>query len=91
VLAWAKENGISGSPAEVCKHPKVYELIQKDIKAINEKLPSYETVKKFAVVFPDFSIESGELTPTLKVKRKVVTERYKDVLDGFYQSGGGGD
>lgn len=50
----------------------------------NKQLASYETIKKIRVIGRDFSIEGGELTPTLKVKRKVVSEMYKDVIDGLY-------
>src|SRR5262249_41341371 len=61
--------------------------IQQAVDALNAELPSYETIKKFAVLDKDFTQETGELTPTLKVKRKVVTEKYKAVLDAFYGSG----
>lgn len=50
----------------------------------NKQLASYETIKKIRVISKDFSIEGGELTPTLKVKRKVVSEMYKDVIDALY-------
>jgi long-chain acyl-CoA synthetase len=83
--AWAQENGITAPISELAKDSRVIAMIQKDLDAVNQKLPSYETVKKFAVVYPDFSIESGELTPSLKVKRKVVTEKYKAILENFYK------
>ena len=52
--------------------------------ALNAKQASYSSIKKFAILELDFTQERGDLTPTLKVKRKVVTERYKKVLDAFY-------
>ena len=58
--------------------------IKKSIDALNAELPPYETIKKYAVLDHDFTQESGELTPTLKVKRKVVTEKYRAILDAFY-------
>jgi long-chain acyl-CoA synthetase len=58
--------------------------IQQAIDALNAKQASYATVKKFAILEKDFTQESGELTPTLKVKRKVVTQRNKALLDSFY-------
>jgi long-chain acyl-CoA synthetase len=52
---------------------------------VNAKLSSFETVKKFAILSGDFTIDGGELTPTLKVKRKVVIERHRAVIDGMYR------
>ncbi len=60
------------------------ERIQAAVDALNEKQPSYSSIKKFELLEKDFTQETGELTPTLKVKRKVVNERYKAVLDAFY-------
>jgi len=57
-----------------------------DVEATNRRLSSFETVKKIAILPNDFSIETGELTPTLKVKRKVVTERYKKQIEELYAS-----
>ena len=59
-------------------------LVQADVDAANAKLSQYETVKKFAILPNDFSIDSGELTPTLKVKRKVVAEKYASIVEGLY-------
>jgi long-chain acyl-CoA synthetase len=58
--------------------------VQSEVDAVNARLSSFETVKKFAILDKDFSIEGGELTPTLKVKRKVVSDRYKGTLDALY-------
>ncbi len=58
--------------------------VQKAVDAVNAREPSYSTIKKFALLEKDFSQETGELTPTLKVKRKACTEKYKAILDGFY-------
>ncbi len=69
---------------ELVKHPKIHETVRKRIEEKNKQLPSYETIKRFAILHQDFTIEGGELTPTLKVKRKLVTERYKDILDSLY-------
>jgi long-chain acyl-CoA synthetase len=62
-------------------------LLKKDFAALNAKLASYESIKRFAVLPHDFSEAAGELTPSLKVKRKVVIERYQSVIDGLYASG----
>jgi len=80
---WAADNGV---PAGAALHedPKVKARIQQAIDALNAKQPSYSSLKKFAIVAKDFTQETGELTPTLKVKRKVVTQKYQSVLDSFY-------
>ena len=62
----------------------VAEEFYKALEEKNKQLPSYETIKRFAILEKDFTIEGGELTPTLKVKRKLVTERYREILDSFY-------
>ncbi|RMG38607.1 MAG: long-chain fatty acid--CoA ligase, partial [Methanobacteriota archaeon] len=82
---FAAEQGISfNSHKELCEHPKVKELIQQEIENVNKELASYETVKKFILLDQPFSIESGELTPSLKVKRKIVEQNYKEQIDALY-------
>ena len=58
--------------------------IQEAVDRVNATLPSYETIKRFTVLERDFSQETGELTPTLKVKRKVATQKYKKQIDAMY-------
>jgi long-chain acyl-CoA synthetase len=58
--------------------------VQQAIDALNARQASYATIKRFAIVPNDFTQATGELTPTLKVKRKVVTQKYKAILDAFY-------
>ena len=62
--------------------------VEREIAAVNGKLSSFETVKKFAILTADFTIEGGELTPTLKVKRKVVSERHRALIDALYATEG---
>ncbi len=83
---WAAENGLPGKdvPALV-KEDRVIAMVQRSIDQLNAELASYETVKKFAILERDFTVETGELTASLKVKRKEVERRYREVLDGFYQ------
>lgn len=68
------------------EHPEVKRLIRHAIEEKNRALASYETIKRFTILDTDFSPEGGELTPTLKLKRKFVGEKYKDVLDQLYSS-----
>ena len=83
VRAWAKANGIS-TEGSLHANAKVRERIQQAIDALNAKQASYSTIKKFAILPRDLTQEAGELTPTLKVKRKYCTQKYRDVLDAFY-------
>ncbi len=85
VETWATKEGIEFSSwEELTQHPKVRALIEKEVEERNKQLASFETIKRFAILPEDFSIESGELTPTLKLKRKVITERYKDKIEALY-------
>ncbi len=84
VRGWAKGHGIDGDLDALTKRPEVSALVKSALDPINATLPSYATVKKFAILPADLTVESGELTTSLKVKRKVVESKYKDVLDGLY-------
>jgi long-chain acyl-CoA synthetase len=83
---FAREHGILATdPAVVVKHPKVLERVGRTVEEKNTQLQSYAKIKKFAVLPSDFTQEGGELTPTLKVKRKVVAEKYHDTLEELYR------
>ena len=82
---YAKEENISYTKSEdLVQNPKIKELYASRIKELNKSYPPYKTIKYFAVVANDFSIEGGELTPTLKLKRKVILEKYKDIIEDLY-------
>ncbi len=80
---WAAEHG-GPSDGPLHEDQRLRARIQQTIDALNAKQASYASIKKFAILPGDFSQETGELTPTLKVKRKVVTQRYRALLDSFY-------
>jgi len=83
----AREKGIAySSYEELVSHREIYQRVKKWIEEVNSKLASFETIKKFAILPQDFTIESGELTPTLKVKRKVVYQKYADIIEKLYAS-----
>ncbi len=85
VEPWAKEHGIIFNGFdELANHAQVKALIEEEVKAKNAELASFESVKKVAIVPQDFSIAAGELTPTLKLKRKVVTEKYRQLIEQMY-------
>jgi long-chain acyl-CoA synthetase len=84
--AWATKQGIStGSWEELCTHPKVIELVDNEVAEKNKSLSSFETLKKVLIVPEEFSIESGEMTSSLKIKRNAVTEKYRGRLDALYE------
>jgi long-chain acyl-CoA synthetase len=83
---FAREQGImAGDPSVLAKHPKVVERVQRTVDHKNSELQSYAKIKKFVILPEDFTVENGALTPTLKVKRKVISERHRPVLDALYQ------
>ncbi|MGE3536395.1 MAG: long-chain fatty acid--CoA ligase [Candidatus Tectimicrobiota bacterium] len=85
---YARAQGISAAtPQELAAHPQIIRLLEERIAQCNQQLASYETIKKFVLAPTDFSVESGELTPTMKVKRKVVTENYRTQLEQLYNGG----
>jgi len=83
---WARERGFSFSDMqELAGLEKVQARVWSDIQAVNDTLASYETIKKIHILPAELSQESGELTPTLKVKRRVVEKRFKKILDSLYE------
>ena len=84
VLPWAQAQGLPESIAELATHPTVVGLVQQAVDAANAKLAQPEQVKKFAIADRDLAQETGELTPTLKIKRKVVGENFAAVFDALY-------
>ena len=86
VKDWATKHGIPFSSwEELCKHSKVVELIDNEVQEKNKTLSSFETLKKVLIVPNEFSIDSGELTASLKIKRHVVTENYRAQLNMLYE------
>jgi long-chain acyl-CoA synthetase len=73
-----------GTRAEIVTRPDVLALYQEFVDALNRELSQFERIKKIAILPAEFSIESGELTPTLKVKRKVVEEKYRATIESLY-------
>jgi long-chain acyl-CoA synthetase len=83
---WARENNIPyDNRRQLISLPVVRQLFKSDIDNVNNSLASYETIKDFVLADAPFSIETGELTPSLKIKRKVVLEKFKDEIEKMYQ------
>jgi long-chain acyl-CoA synthetase len=85
---WAKEAGISAADnAALIAEPAVRRQIKSEVDRLSRELADFERVKRFVLLERDFSIDTGELTPTLKLKRRVIAEKYADAIRGM----GGGD
>ena len=86
LATFAREQGIPITDyAGLTRHPVVIERVGRIVEQKNVQLASYAKIKKFALLPAEFSQESGELTPTLKLKRKVVAEKYEDILESLYR------
>ena len=81
---YAQEHGLPHDITSLSRDPAIHALIQSEVDRVNAKYAQVEQVKKFAILDHDLSQATGELTPTLKVKRNVVNERYADLLDSLY-------
>jgi len=85
VAKWGRSQGLTlDAHADFSKVPEVAKLIDSEIKRLNGVLASYETVKKVTVLPHDMSVEGGELTPSLKLKRKVIIKKYESLLEAMY-------
>jgi long-chain acyl-CoA synthetase len=84
IAQFAQERGLPRDIAELSRRPEVRELIQAEVDRANARYAQAEQVKKFAILDHDLSQETGELTPTLKVKRNIVNDRYADLFDSLY-------
>jgi long-chain acyl-CoA synthetase len=72
------------TPAELCRHPRIIDLFERQVAQFTAELAQYERVKRIILLEHEFTIEGGELTPTLKVKRRVIDEKYRDVIASLY-------
>ncbi|MCL4807654.1 MAG: AMP-binding protein, partial [Thermoanaerobaculia bacterium] len=82
---WATKNGLSGlSDEELLKDPRVLAIYQGIVDRWNAGKPHEQVINRFALLPAELTSEGGELTPTLKVKRRIVDQRYKAIIDGLY-------
>ncbi|TJZ56895.1 long-chain fatty acid--CoA ligase [Streptomyces piniterrae] len=82
--AWAAQQGIEGTLRELAGHPAVHEEIERAVSAANTRLNRTEQVKRFSLLSEEWGPESGELTPSLKLRRKFISDKYRQKLDGLY-------
>lgn len=86
--AWAKEQGIpTSAKPELIADRRVVDMIKADVNRLTRELADYEKVKRIALLAEEFTIDGGELTPTLKVKRRVVEEKYGELIESLYSGG----
>ena len=84
--SYCKLKGIEvKSRSELCRHPRIIDLLERQINALTPNLAKYERIKKVALLENEFTQEGGELTPTLKVKRRVIDQKYRDVIEQLYK------
>jgi long-chain acyl-CoA synthetase len=83
--SYAQIKGLElSTPKEFCESPRIIDLMERQVAAATTKLAKYETVKKIVLLENELTVESGELTPTLKIKRRVINDKYKDLIDKIY-------
>jgi long-chain acyl-CoA synthetase len=87
IEGWAKEEGLSySSVAELVRSQEVHDLIDGFVAQGNRELERWETIKKFEILATELSVDEGEVTPSLKVRRKAVEKKYADVLNSMYDA-----
>ena len=84
IVPWAQEQGLPEDIESLAEHEKVHEMIQTELDRANSNYARVEQIKKFTILDHDLSVETGELTPSLKVKRNVIYDRYGDLFESLY-------
>ena len=83
---WAKENGMTGTPQELIQKKEVQDMISSEIVAsLKGKYGGYEIPKKFIYITENFTLDNGMLTQTLKLKWRVVVQKYEDLIEAAYR------
>jgi long-chain acyl-CoA synthetase len=87
IEGWAKEQGLSySSIEELARSQEVHDLIEGFVAQANQQLERWETIKKFEILPSELTVDEGEVTPSMKVRRKIVEQKYADVLNSMYDS-----
>ncbi len=81
---WAKAAGLDEPYEQLAREPKLHDLIQQQVNELNAKLERWETIKRFEILTRDLTVAEGELTPSMKVRRRTVEQEYREVLDQMY-------
>ncbi|MFI5209226.1 MAG: AMP-dependent synthetase/ligase [Gemmatimonadales bacterium] len=92
LMLWASEHGLAVSDrGDLCRQPTVIELLEQESLGKLQDLAQFERPKRIAVVAEELTVDSGLLTPTLKVKRRLVENRFRSIIESLYAGGAGGD
>ncbi len=86
ILRWASEHGVDGDVASLSRDERVREVVQEAVDDANLERSRFEQVKRFALLPRDFTMEEGEVTPTLKLKRRAVSEHFSSEIEELYSS-----
>jgi long-chain acyl-CoA synthetase len=84
MVDWAKEHDVPGDYAEIVASDACQKMVGEYVDELNARVNRWETIKKWKVLDHDLSVETGELTPSMKVKRNVVEDNYAELIDSFY-------
>ena len=84
IAGWAEENGVTGDYTEIVRSEKCQAMVAGYVDELNSKLNRWETIKKWELLDHDLTVESGELTPSMKVKRNVVQDNNQALIDQMY-------
>ncbi|TNF34963.1 MAG: long-chain fatty acid--CoA ligase [Deltaproteobacteria bacterium] len=84
LLRFAEEHGLEGDYETLTRHPRVFAAVDLVIDRVNATLAPHEVIRKFAILQSEPTTEAGDLTPTMRLKRRVAAEKYKALLDSFY-------
>ncbi|NLN63192.1 MAG: long-chain fatty acid--CoA ligase [Myxococcales bacterium] len=85
-MRWAKEAGLDVAEKDLYRTPQIIAAVEAQISSLNASLERYETIKKFAIAPREFSIDKGEMTPSLKLRRKVIAKNFAGLLNTLYTS-----
>jgi long-chain acyl-CoA synthetase len=84
--AWAKEKGIETADKQrLIEDRATIELIRNEVQRLTRELADYEKVKRIGLLAREFTIDGGELTPTLKIRRRAVEDKYSSLIESFYE------
>ena len=85
VAKWAEQRGISFTNyTNLSAQPQVYEMIEQEVRTLNAKLPEWQRIRKFLLLYKELDPDDGELTRTRKVKRNVISDKYAEIIDAIY-------
>ncbi|MGH7860471.1 MAG: hypothetical protein ACREQY_24335, partial [Candidatus Binatia bacterium] len=84
-LQWAKAKRLPADLVALARNPQITAEVQSYVDEINERLANVERIRKFTILPTEWTVDSGELTPTLKMKRKVVNQKYAEAIEAMYR------